>query len=146
MGWISTNGLLAGVAAALLMGSAASASAQMTGRGMMGGGWGPGMMEGSRGGPQQAARAQVDPQAASALLDYLRSRRLACMQCHAIADDGAAPSFALVAAHYAGRPDAAARVEQAILRGIGPMPGGLASAAQARRLGGLILDLAPAPR
>ncbi len=144
---ISTRSLLTSLAAAWLLGSAPGATAQMAGPGMMGGGWGPGMMEGYRAGPRQARPAQVDPRAADALRDYVRSRRLACMQCHAIADGGAAPSFAQVAAGYAGRPDAVRMVEQAIVRGAGPMPGGLASPAQAHRLAGLILDLSrPPPR
>lgn len=139
----STRSLFTSLAAAWLLGSAPGAMAQMAGPGMMGGGWGPGMMEGYRAGPRPE---QVDPRAADALRDYVRSRRLACMQCHAIAGGGAAPSYAQVAAGYAGRPDAVRMVVQAIVRGAGPMPGGLASPAQAHRLAGLILDLERPPR
>ena len=143
---ISPNGLSAGLATVLLLGGATSAAAQMTGPGMMGGGWGPGMMQGYRTGPRQASPTQVDPRAAGALLEYVRSRQLACMQCHAIVQPAGAPSFAQVAARYAGRADAPAIPERAILRGVGPMPGGLASPAQARTLAGLILDLEGTPR
>lgn len=145
---MTTNTRYAGmVLVAASLGLAAGAGAQapagygggMMGGGMMGGGYG--MMARPAQAPPAGEGGQVDAARARALLGYLRDQRLACLQCHAVDSAGFGPPFAQIAEYYAGRPGAQRVLQRAIVQGVGRMPGGLASPAQAAELGRLILQL-----
>ncbi len=113
--------------------------------------FGPGMMQGSMmqgammglGTPTPDAGADAglsDPRAAR-LRDYIDAQGLPCLECHGIDRGGYGPLFALIAQRAAGRPGARAALSADIAQGVGGMPPGLASQAQAARLADLILAL-----
>ena len=104
---------------------------------------GPGMM-GASGRNGQPAQTQVNQVRAKALVGYIRSRNLPCMQCHAVSGGGYGPPFGLVASDYRNRADAESTLAARIAQGVGRMPGGLASEAQATHLATLILHLGDA--
>jgi cytochrome c551/c552 len=134
------SGLLA-TAFSALAGLVASQRAEAGAYGMMG----PGMMEpgmmGSPRGSEEASPAPVNPARARALLDYLHEQDPACLQCHVVSGASFGPSFASIATHYAGQADAEQLLAQHIAHGLGRMPPGLASDAQAAQLARLILEL-----
>lgn len=114
----------------------------MIGGGMMGGGMMSGGMMGQSSNIDQTASASVNPEHADALLGYIRKNNLPCTSCHSVSGGGVGPSFATVAANYAGHEDAANTLEDHIANGFGRMPGGLASKSEAAVLANMILGLA----
>jgi len=109
--------------------------------GMMGSGMmGPGMMGSPRGGTD-ASPAPVNPSHAKALLDYIHEQDPACLQCHVVSGASFGPSFASIAARYAGQGGAEQLLAGHIAHGFGRMPPGLASDTQAAQLARLILEL-----
>ena len=114
------------------------------GAGMMGAGtMGSGMMGSA---PRQAAPEGENTGHGGALVVYIQTQRLACLQCHGVETSGLGPAFALIAANYAKQPDAARLLAEHIAQGFGRMPGGLASDAQAAQLAKMILELSGAER
>lgn len=125
------------------------ARSQGMGRGMMGGG----MMGGS--GPRNKAPSQsgaANPDW-DKLSSFVQANRLSCMSCHAFSGRGAGPAFMDIAHRFAGQVDATTELSGAISNGVGgqwpdypPMPGGLATPGEAKKLAELILHLArPSP-
>ena len=123
----------------------------MMGGGMMGGGMMGGGMMGGYGAPGSApdqrngGNAQWDK-----LSSYIASNRLPCMSCHRFSGRAAAPAFMDIAQRFGGQPNAAAELSGAISYGVAgrwpgypPMPGGLATPGQSKRLASLILQLTP---
>lgn len=119
------------------------------GGGMMGGMMGGGMMGGygppGEPGPSRGTNAQWDQ-----LSSYVQSNGLACMSCHAYSGRSTGPAFTDIAQRFAGRSGSRTELAQAISHGVSgqwpgypPMPGGLATPDQAKKLAGLILSLAP---
>ena len=111
------------------------------GGGMMGGYGAPGSAPGQGNG----GNAQWDR-----LASYITSNRLPCMSCHRFSGRGAGPAFMDIAERFGGQSNATAELSGAISYGVAgrwpgypPMPGGLATPGQARRLASLILQLAP---
>ena len=124
--------------------SVAQADSFGMGPGMMGGGMmGEGMM-GPQGVPEEPSSMPVNPDHAGALLSYIRSQNLVCLQCHSVSGSGFGPPFALIAATYAGKQGAQQTLAEHILQGFGRMPPGLATPAQAAQLARMILAL-PSP-
>ena len=119
------------------------------GGGMMGGGMMGGGMMGGYGAPGgQAAPGNVRNPQWDRLASYIGSNRLPCLSCHRFSGRGAAPAFVEIAQRFGGQPKAAAELAGAISYGIAgrwpgypPMPGGMATPTQAKRLASLILDL-----
>jgi len=119
----------------------------MMGGGMMGGGMMGGGMMGGYGAP--GAGNGRNPKW-DELYSYIASNRLPCLSCHRFSGRGAAPAFMDIAQRFGGQANAAAELSGAISYGVAgrwpgypPMPGGLATRGQAKRLASLILQLAP---
>jgi cytochrome c len=139
---------LAVVALALALAAPLPVHSQgMMGGGMMGGGMMGGGMMGGYGAPGQSngRNPQWDK-----LSSYIASNRLQCLSCHRFSGRGAAPAFTDIAQRFGGQPNAATELSGAIRYGIAgrwpgypPMPGGLATPRQAKRLASLILQLTP---
>lgn len=103
-------------------------------------GMGHGMM-GMNQSPGESSSTAVNSARAKALLTYLHTQNLQCLQCHAVSNAGMGPAFALVATKYAHHKDAEQILEKHIAHGIGNMPQGLASETQAVQIAKLILKL-----
>lgn len=132
-------GVLSATFAGLTLASprlAEAGSYGMMGSGMMG----PGMM-GSPRRSAEASAAPVNPAHAKALLNYIHDQDPACLQCHVVSGASFGPSFASIAAHYAGQAGVEHLLAQHIAHGFGRMPPGLASDTQAAQLAQLILEL-----
>lgn len=87
----------------------------------------------------------ANPSAADALLVYVKSRHLACMQCHAIDHKVVGPAWLGVAQRYRKDPQALSLLTARIAQGCGHGPHATQSPlprAQARTLARFILDLA----
>ena len=144
-GWALALGIGLGLAAPM------TAVSQGMGGGMMGGGMTGGGMMGGYGAPGgQTGQANGRNATWDRLASYMSSNRLPCMSCHRFAGRAAAPAFMDIAQRFGGQPNAAGELSGAISYGIAgrwpgypPMPGGLATPGQARRLASLILDLRP---
>jgi cytochrome c len=127
-----------------------TAQSQGMGSGMMGGGMmGGGMMRGA--GPRDEAPGEggVSNPAWRKLTSYVKSNGLACMSCHTLSGRSTGPAFIDIAHRFAGQANAKTGLASAISNGVSgqwpgypPMPGGLAKPKQARKLAGLILQLA----
>ena len=120
-------------------------------QGMMGGGTMGGRMMGGGMMGEYGAPGQSNPRNAKwdRLSVYIASNRLPCLSCHRFSGRAAAPAFMDIAQQFSGQPRAAAELSGAISYGIAgrwpgypPMPGGLATPEQAKRLASLILHLA----
>ena len=105
-------------------------------------GMGSGMMgRGMMAPPSGNAEAPVNPARAEALQRYIQEEVPSCLRCHAVSRSSFGPSFAAIATNYADQADAEQILSQRIAHGIGRMPPGFATDAQAERLARLILDL-----
>lgn len=135
--------ILVGVFSASLAGLACLASPRFAEAGSYG--MGSGMMGhnmmGSPGGGVEASPVQAKPARAEALLGYIHDQDRACLQCHRVSGGSSGPSFVSIAANYAGQANAEQLLAQHIAHGLGRMPPGLASDAQAAQLARLILEL-----
>jgi len=83
------------------------------------------------------------------LFSYVQSNGLPCMSCHTFSGRGVGPAFFDIAHRFAGQANAETELAGAISDGVAgqwagypPMPGELAEPKQARKLAGLILQLA----
>ena len=120
---------------------------------MGGGTMGGGMMGGF--GPRNEAPGQSGASNPDweELSSYVQANRLSCMSCHALSGRGTGPAFMDIAHRFAGHADAATELSGAISNGVAgqwsgypPMPGGLATPGEAKKLAELILHLArPSP-
>ena len=108
-------------------------------------GMGPGMMGSgmmaSPGVGAGTAQEPVNPARAEALLSYIHENNPGCLQCHDVSGRSFGPSFSLIATNFAHQGNAEQILSQHIAHGVGRMPPGLASDAQAKQLARLILDL-----
>ena len=142
------------LALALGLGLAAATTAYpqgMMGGGMMGGGMmGGGMMGGY--GPRNARPPESNASAPGweNLSSYVQTNGLPCMSCHALSARSAGPAYLDIAHRFAGQANGATELSGAIRDGVSgqwpgypPMPGGMATQGQARRLASLILRLEP---
>lgn len=98
-----------------------------------------GMMGGSSG--TSGESATIDSGQTKKLQGYIEKENLQCMGCHAVSGAGVGPSFALISSSYMNRNDAAQTLANRIANGVGRMPGGFATRAQAHTLAKLILGL-----
>ncbi len=80
---------------------------------------------------------------------YVQSNGLPCMSCHALSGRGTGPAYMDIAHRFAGQANDATELTRAISNGVSgqwpgypPMPGGLATPKQAKKLADLILHLA----
>ncbi len=126
---------------ALSLGLAAPLHARS--QGMMGGGMMGGYGPRAEPGPSKGSNPQWDE-----FSSYVRSNGLACMSCHAYSGRGTGPALADITRRFAGRPDSRKELARSISNGVSgqwpgypPMPGGLATPAEATQLAGLILSL-----
>jgi cytochrome c len=151
--WVLAAGIGLGLAApmtAVSQGMGGYGPGSMGG-GMMGGGMMGGGMMGGYGAPGGETGQTNDRNATwDPLASYIGSNRLPCMSCHRFSGRAAAPAFLDIAQRFGGQPNAATELAGAISYGIAgrwqgypPMPGGLATPGQAKRLASLILDLRP---
>lgn len=94
-----------------------------------------------------AFAASANPAAAAKLLHYVKSHNLPCLECHTVNHQAVGPAWFKVAERYHNTPGAAAMLAKRIAKGnVGvwgyiPMPGGLATPAQAKKLAKMVLDL-----
>lgn len=94
---------------------------------------------------QAGAASHANPAAAHALLGYVKSHRLACMQCHAIDHKVVGPAWLGVAQRYRTDPQALSVLSARIAQGCGHGPHATQAPvprAQAKKLARLILELA----
>lgn len=103
-------------------------------------GMGPGMM-GASGGSAETSQEPMHPAHTESLRSYLHESNLGCLQCHGVSGRSFGPSFSSIATKYENQANAVQILSQHIAHGIGRMPPGFASDAQAEQLARLILDL-----
>lgn len=136
---------------ALALGLGLAAATTVHSQGMMRGGMmGGGMMGGY--GPRNAQPPESNASAPGwdDLSAYVRSNGLPCMSCHALSARSTGPAYLDIAHRFSGQTNGAAELSGAIRNGVAgqwpgypPMPGGMATQGQARRLASLILRLEP---